>query len=316
MRDDNDVVKSGLRAIARASATVVCGARISGSGVMSAPTVSGEKSINRRTGADSSGSMSSSSTSALSSGSSPSKSAASSGSISSSTTAARSMARASMSSACRSSGSSWRMSARRSSSSCSATVWRSAAGMARSKDAMSAGRMLSNRAISSATLSDCPAPAAVIPCTWDHGTTCRLPRRPNLGFSPNTATRETIQSLVRVRSSSMSAISTGRPWRFSSSGSSTCTLEPTRSPTMVNSPVRGLNARKLTDPDTSMISCGSIDATRSIGRKIRRLLTTSTTSPNARVTWPLGRTMTTTSRTRPITSVSGPRTTIPARRPA
>ena len=105
MRDDNDVVKSGLRAIARASATVVCGGenqRLRSR--MSAPTVSGEKSINRRTGADSSGSMSSSSTSALSSGSSPSKSAASSGSISSSTTAARSMARASMSSACRSSG--------------------------------------------------------------------------------------------------------------------------------------------------------------------------------------------------------------------
>ena len=174
------------------------------------------------------------------------------------------------------------MSARRSSSSSLATLCRCDSGSSYKAVATSAGRMSSNSASSSAAASEIPTPAAVMPCTCLHDAMSISVRRPNFARSLMTATALIAQSRVRVRSISMSATSTGFAWIFGKSGSSTCTFAPIMSPIIVSSPVRGLNARNETDPDTSMISCGSIEAIRSMGRKMRRLFVISTTSPNTR----------------------------------
>ena len=104
---------------------VASGVSTTGSGVIRPPADSEEYCSSRRTGADSSGSISPSSRSWMPSGSSASRSAASSGSIASRMSAALASSRCASNSFWSSSDSSWMTSASRSSSSASATSYRS-----------------------------------------------------------------------------------------------------------------------------------------------------------------------------------------------
>ena len=141
-------------------------------------------------------------------------------------------------------------------------------------------------------------------------------RRPSRRPSGRTATLVTSQSRVRICSMPRSITTTSTPSSSGSSGSSTRTRVSITWPSTSTSPGRWENLRSDTFPVISVTALGSIAVTRPMGTKILRRVSSSTTSPSTRGWWRTMLMLITTSRTRPMDSPSGPRTTIPASRAA
>ncbi len=242
------------------------------------------------------------------SGSSPSRSAASSGSIASRTSAARSSLSLPRISIWSSSGSSSSTSARRSSSRAAATSARRLADRWCRTLARSAGRNCSN--VASRFSAPCPCSSTEKPVTPDHST---------VSVSP--LLRRNAPLLRPLRTKTLSISQSRRAGNCCTDRSSTVTsscvsVSVTRrsssSPKTRRSVGRCSKRRTLSTP-VVMTWPESMPVTRVMGRKIRRRVGSSTTSPRTRGGLRPTRSMTTRSRTRPTWSPAGSNTAMPER---
>lgn len=297
-----------MRTRASASATVASGRSTIGSVVIRPPAVLSSYAISRRTSAASEGCISASSRSLSSSGSSPSRSAASSGSISSRTSAARSSLSLPRISIWSSSGSSSRTSARRSFVRADATSARRLGERWCRTLARSAGRSCSN--VARRFSAPCPCSSSENPSTADQSTVSVSPlaRRNAPPLLPlRTKTRSISQSLRA-----------GSCWTetsrtvTSSPDSTSRTRRSSISPRTSRSVGRCSKRRTFSTP-VVMTWPDSMPVTRVIGRKMRRRVESSTTSPSSRGGRRPTRSMATRSRTRPTMSPLGSKTAMPER---
>ena len=106
------------------------------------------------------------------------------------------------------------------------------------------------------------------------------------------------------------------PASSGTSGSSTRTRVSSTWPRTSTSPGLWENFRSDTFAVVRVTALGSMAVTRPIGTKMRRRVSSSTTSPSTLGCWRTMLMLITTSRTRPMDSPSGPKTTIPASRAA
>ena len=141
---------------------------------------------------------------------------------------------------------------------------------------------------------------SVSPVTAFQATICACPRRPSLPRRSRTASLPTTQSRARVCSTAASTTTASAPVSAIRTGASISW------PTTSTSLGRWSNRRRLTEPVASVTAPGSMVVTRSIGTKIRRRVTISTTMPSTRGGFASTRRPATRSRTRPIRSPSGP----------
>ena len=148
--------------------------------------------------------------------------------------------------------------------------------------------------------------AGSIPRTSVQPTTCTGARRTIRLVRSRTASRETTQSRLLVRSIATSTTTAELAVVAS------CTWTPNNWPISRNSSVRCSNRRRLTEPVDSATACDSRLPTRSIGTKMGRRVGSSTTRPSTRGGLRSSRSATTMSRTLPIDSPLGPNTGSPA----
>ncbi len=285
---------------------VASGCRMIGSVVIMPPAVFSSYVSSRRSGAASCGRISCSRRSLPSSGSSESRSAASSGSMASSTSAARSSRSLPRISTWSSSGSSSSTSASRSSCRAAATSIRRLADRWCSTFARSAGRSCSK--VASRFAAPWPDSSTANPVTADHSTVSASPRRRSGPPRPLRTNTLSICQSLRAGSCTSPTSSTVTV----SPDSTRVTLRSSSSPRTSVSAGRCSKRRMLSTPVVTTWP-DSTPVTRVMGRKMRRRLTTSTTSPSTPGGRPPIRSSVTTSRTRPTRSPFGSKTATPDR---